>query len=393
MCLRGASTGLVLLIFAGVSARAQPVQPLDGEAIAAIWKERQDKVKTAAFEMTMTDYYPQGGYGESNPMIFMELDRETQTLKKRPGEAGRGPIPKSDFRVTGPAKLLIDGVKVRYDYQSCQYDRAEKQLYVRSEQSAFDGTYFREVIGRKTGDEGAVGQYPAYRDAGFVGVSTVFTAFRGRSKGMTRCDAPDLIPTGRRTTIDGYECQEYLAYKKLDTGATRHVWLSPNQGWNIVRDLSHNPQSGTVDQKEARYKADSEVGWVPVMWSFSRTTKGALRMSQRFDVVSYSINTPIQPSEFMLQFSTGMQVFHEDPPGGVVGKIQADGRLLPDDGRAAYFLPGTGEPRWRRLLRYAIYGLVALTVSLFAFRTIRRYRRKAIVVSSCVPPPSEGVSS
>jgi hypothetical protein len=273
----------VLLGLAGLAPAADPVQPLSGEEIADIWKQRQDKVRTATFEFTRTVYYPKGGFSKANPYIVHEW-AETYP------ELGNTPIPTKDMRLSSPARLLVDGSKVRHDYQSEQFHFTKRDYYLQKEQTAFDGTHFRSISGTQEGkDEGAVRKAGNYQEGNLVSISSPLTAIRGRTKGLTMVpDVRTVTPTGRRVTFDGAECLEYLVSKEPDGSHHRHVWLAPAWGWQIVRDISHAVRNDIMSKKEVRYKTDPTVGWLPVSWEFARIEKGEVLLQSRHTLDSYT---------------------------------------------------------------------------------------------------------
>jgi hypothetical protein len=182
-----------------------------------------------------------------------------------------------------------------------------------------------------------------------------------------------------------------LVEKKVDGTFHRHVWLAPTWGWQIVRHLALAPKTDVLDKHEFRYKPDSTVGWLPATWEFARVEKGELLVQTNFTLDSYTLNEPIDPAEFVLSFPKGMNVMDEDAKGGAVfGTVKEDGRIVPGDGRPAYYLPGNAEPGSKKFVRYGLYALIALTAATLAWRLARRIRPSASVSSSPPQPKSEG---
>jgi hypothetical protein len=373
----------VLLAF-GVSrggAADDPVKPLDGDAIAALWKERQEKVKTAKFEFSRTYFSPKGGLNKRSPSIIIEWEKSPDFVD--------GPIPSKDLRMTSESRLLLDGAKVRHDYSSEQCNFKKRDYYHKKEWNAFDGTHFRVITGIPAGEEGSVSKASYYPEANIGGISVLFTSVRGATNGVS-FRPQRLTSTGRQAAIDGVECLEYEAYKTPTQSIT--AWLAPSQGWHVLRVIDNVPTSGVMNKTEVRYKADPTVGWLPATWEYTHIVKGEVLLQTSFKLTSYKLNEPIDAGEFVLTFPKGMKVLDEDAPGGGgVGTVQEDGRVEPEDGRPAYYLPGT-EPAARKWVRAGLIVATAATAGLLAWRVVRRYRRSRILAVSPEPRSSpEGV--
>lgn len=379
-------TLLGTLALAATATAADPVQPLSGEEIAVIWKERQEKVKTASFEFTRTHFVPKGGFTKANPYLIYLWDKE------HPG-SGKNPIPAQDTRLTSPCRLLVDGVKIRHDYFSKQVNYDKQEFYLRREQTAFDGTHFRIINGKTPEEEeGVVRQAGYYPEANHVAISVLLTSIRSRTNGLTMFnDIRTITATGRRTAIDGVECLEFLVGKQPDGSHNRHVWLAPAWGWQVVRDIGHAPKTDVMDKMDIRYKPDPTVGWLPSTWEFARVTRGELIQQSSFAVNSYTLNDPIPAGEFVLTFPNGQTVMDEDAKGGAVsGTVRETGLLVPDDGRPAYYLPGTVEPLWRKLIRNGLYALIAVTGCALGWRLRQRLRRSTLPTSTLPKPDGQG---
>lgn len=382
MSTRAAFAGLVALALVGLPAVAQPVQPLDGDAIAAIWNERQDKVKTATFEMTKTRFEAKGSMNKMNAGAL-------HMIRRRNSAVGEGPFPPEDYRSTTQGRLLVEGVKIRHDYGTHQLDLVTKTWWFQNELTAFDGFHFREINTTKSGEEeGSIRKAKVYPEANFVAVSALLTSIRGRTSGLTMLDPRIIKSTGRWNKIDGVDCLEYLVGKEPDGSFDRYVWLAPTQGWQVVRDIEHQHKYDSMSRKEIRYQQDPTVGWIPSTWEYARIEKGELLLQSRFTLDSYTLNTPIGPGEFTIKFPAGMNVMDEDGPRGaaVIGTMQEDGSLRPDDGRPAYYLPGTTEPLGRKMLRWGLYSLIGVTVTLILWRLTTRLRRSAAVPPGSLTP-------
>ncbi|MCU0803222.1 MAG: hypothetical protein MUD11_15945 [Rhodobacteraceae bacterium] len=80
------------------------------------------------------------------------------------------------------------------------------------------------------------------------------------------------------------------------------------------------------------------------------------------------------------------KVLH-DVTGGFSGKIQPDGSFLPDNGKPAYYLPGTEESGrfWWRVLAYVAGACVFL---LLCWRAVKRYRARQVNVNESTPSGS-----
>lgn len=320
--MRKVRIAIVWAVLATVGGRAaDPV--FDPEQVSALWKAREEKVKTARFEWTETTFYPKGGFS-----------REHYSPLAGPL---KGEAPAADAQVTVNSRFCLDGVKVRYDHQSIQWDDEKKALAPLAEQAAYDGKHIYQTRGNPGEVDyggGVTGLYDGYRDAGRVAIRPVFGAFRCRTRRLQFVNPHDCHPTGRRAAIDGLQCVECLV-RKYKTGGGLHVWLAPDRDWLIARQISDGHETRRKTLFDIRYRPDSTAGWTPASWEYTVMLEGVLTSTYRIEVTKYELNVPIDPSEFVLAFPPGMRVYHEDrsmvglQPGGYV---QPDGRVKPDGG-------------------------------------------------------------
>ncbi len=353
------------------------VQPLDGEAIAAIWKERQEKVKTARFEVTRTTFYSAGFFTRVMPPIFWLTNEEMQQGRETKINLL---VPPTDYKVVTQERFVMDGMKIRYDHTSTQvrHTSANKDLYQRNHQTGYDGLYYREIYqeqGNGAPSRGVLQKGNVYPDANLVALSSLLTTFRGGNRKLCFVSPLDFICTGRRAIINDYECIEYQLGKADNV---TYFWLSPSQDWVVAR--IEQSQKSTKKTQTRQYQLDSQFGWIPKKWDYVATF-GDSHTTDQFEVTAYSMNTTTEHSEFALKFTSGTELYHEDVPGGVVGKVQENGTIVPNDGRPAYDLPGKDTQRQSRYWRFVLFALSLLLLSIVVVRAVRRYRRQTSLSS------------
>lgn len=352
----------------GTLARAQEVDP---EKIAAIWKEREAKVQTAEFRWTVTIKYAKGGYSLQHPF---------------PDQRSLG-LPPEEMEYSYASRLLIDGVKARYDYENLNWDIQKKKLTPTVEMLAFDGAFTRSYyLNAQFGytDTGNITNREAgFRDAKMPLLRPVFGAFRGRTQGLAHCQPHEFRSTGRHQTINGDKCVEVLA-AQYQSGGTRHLWLAPAKDWLVVRDVYKSSATGFETKDEIWFEPHPVVKWVPTNFetTLSVHTKLAYTVSCRVD--QYEFNRPIAPTAFAPRFPTGLTVFDLSVPGSIEGTILPDGRLQPKNGKRAYYLPGEVNAPSSFYYRVALASILALCDLGLLIRLLIRFRRNR---RSLVAPP------
>src|SRR5260370_823048 len=128
----GMVVALLLIALASTTTRAQQGK-VTIDDILEVWKERQQKVQSARFELTCEETIPKGRTS------FMDASRRRAAGMVPETE----PNPPRDYLVKGISAVTLDGVKLRYSYDHEQWDPVEKKLYPEHYVDVFDGEYFK----------------------------------------------------------------------------------------------------------------------------------------------------------------------------------------------------------------------------------------------------------
>lgn len=337
---------------------------IDAEKIANIWKARQEKVKTVELRCTYTTFMPKGSY----------------TLGVPPKMFGGRTLPETDLRKTGlTTRILIDGIKVRHDYQSYGWDHDSKQFMVLGESEAFDGqtTYQIEFIGHHSPDDpgwGVVSKvFKHFDGAQLPRFRMLFGAFRAATPGLRPWNPHDLTPTGRRMPIAGSECIECLVYR-YQNGGTSTVWLDPAKDYLVVRQIIDDVVGRDRTKLDITYRPHTDAGWVPAKWENSRTAvDGHPGETHQYTVESCEVNRPIDSREFVLKFPPGMKVLNRLGPGGVEGVMQDDGQFKPVDSDTVSPLIHETRSIWD----YVRFGSCILLASMIVVLLVRYARHRS----------------
>lgn len=343
-------------------------EAIDPEKITAIWRARQDRVKSFELRCTSTTFMPKGSYSMGLP----------------PDKFGGRVLPESEMKQSGlKTRILVDGNKVREEHQSLQWDLDKKVWRVASEISTFNGTDTFDIrdIGYASPDDPGTGHvtkaYKQFRNHNLPRYRMLFGAFRGTSPGLRSWNPHDLSPTGRRLLIGGSECIECMIGKYV-AGGYNAVWIDPQKDYLVVRQVLNDVVGKDRTQLEITYRSHPEAGWVPDRWENSVTaTSGQSGVSTHFRVEEFRMNHSVPESEFTLKFLPGMTVLDNIDSGGSEGRIQPDGKFKPLGSDTAYELPGSEvRSSWSRI-RNAVYIALALTLAILAAGIIRRRVRKS----------------
>lgn len=274
--------------------------------------------------------------------------------------------PLSDYHLTTRSTLLLDGVKVRHDFQTADWDHSKQQLIPVSNTVSFDGQYCWSITtNRPTGfkDFATINnKEDTFRDAKMLALSPVFVGLRGREKGLAPYNPHDFRPTGRRQMIDGsisIECQ----IARYEHGGSRLIWITPDKDWQISRDYITN-ENGDDVRLDIRHSQNSEIGWTPAAWTITYLTNKQIACTWRYQVDVQEFNQDSGDAAFLPKIPMGIHVTDNTVSGGRTGEVLANGKFQPDNGNPAYYLPGEKRSNLRAYARYIAIGTaVAIMLS------------------------------
>lgn len=329
----GMIASVVWIISAQGTCRAQQAKPTI-EQILRVWKERQDKVSTARFELECEETLHKGSTS------LLTADRR----KKIGLPPETEPNPPRDYLVKGTSGLSLDGPKLRYSYEQPQWDPIGKQLYQQSYLDVFDGKLYKFLEKPSSGQvdhpEAAIRKVERSESALKYPMLPLIYAVRGNHSQFFQ-KLGNFQVSGQSANIDGRSCVE-LIQSSGHRNKREVFYLDQERNYVVVRQLI---LSGDMPmwQLNINYRPDSEIGWIPQSWEYViRIGKGDIINSGRYKVAHYNINPPLDANEFDISFPPGTCVHDESSGHYVKYVIREDG----DRGRA---VPANLNPTYESL--------------------------------------------
>jgi len=345
--------------------------------ILEVWKERQQKVKSARFELSCEETIHKGRTS------FMDASlREAAGL---PPETE--PNPPRDYLVKGISAVTLDGFKLRYSYDHEQWDPVEKKIYPEHYVDVFDGEFFRFLTNPASGHH----DYPSagVRKGGTSGsalkfpILPVIVTLRGNHPQFFQ-DLVKFQLTGQSVMVGSRPCVE-LMRDSGPPGQREFLFLDQKRDYVVVKEMI--VFLGLPNwQVDATYAPDPQIGWVPKSWEYiTRAGKDHVPMSSgRSTVTAYEINPHIDDNEFDVQFQPKTMV-HDQSSGNYVQY------LIRPDGEKGVAIPAANIPTYEDLdkpaPRMKPWMWVGIWAVIFAVASamwiwLRHRRKKAILRSS-----------
>lgn len=289
----------------------------------------------------------------------------------KPGQK-LGPTPSADLVLESDNVLLLDGNKVRLDFNHPSFHLDKLQVIQRASVMVSDGA--KATTWDKDGG-GGTPRLIIRRDARTDMIRTQFWySLMVQVRGMTPGVAP-LLVTGLKLspgtkTIEGLSCQCYL--NTLAQGVEMQYWVCPERNHSL-RQIVTLKSGRVIERHEVSYSASDTT--VPSGWTFTAfDDAGRVKQSVRATVRVVDRSPAVKPSQF---------VNAEDVPGSRVDdertdreyRVEADGRHTTTAVDGVLVEPTNPSPRdgwfgrYRWLLGATLCGLLAVA---FVWRLRRR---------------------
>jgi beta-lactamase regulating signal transducer with metallopeptidase domain len=276
--------------------------------IAAAWKARQERFRTAKFEWTETKRIPRGATLPEAHLGVLRHERATPADERvDPHFRAR-----EDILLEGAASVSFDGVKVRYrrDYVAW---RPEVGRFVRSTNlEAFDGVVNKALFLNEIPDNGQSSRVPARAE--FVHgreeremynwynkrpILPIWYLCRPLDPAFLKLDLGGFRVSAKTEEINGQAC---AVLEPTNPGERAYSFcVDPTRDFVVVRARSLYNRGKTVDWSvEISYLRDPVHGRIPSGWVRTDYLGGTdvIVATTTATVKKYEVNTAFPPGEF-----------------------------------------------------------------------------------------------
>jgi len=344
-------------------ARAQmPVQMQD---ILAQWQNKENNARSIRAEWTEQ---------------FTEYKGSLSKIMAEVAATGTAPPEDSSFRHS--AKLLIDGDRISYRYQSHIWCLPKKKYVENDAIHVFDGRTTRRLTVGGTVDFpcGLIAESEKLDDVTSPVLRPILVSFRPTAPRMSPYQGMPFFLTGRKALIQGRVCDEVEV--RRPRGTQHRLWVDVARECTVLRMIDY--ENNVITQKiEVRYVKSNDKGWVPEEWETSQYLRD--QTLQRFyhaKVDLLEINPSFPNDTFKVIWPVGTFVLNETTREQFIQKendkvrtIETDERQLPYE----VLRNSPGRTHWARLLSWPVIAaafLLTLAGVLLGIRILRRNNRK-----------------
>ena len=343
---------LTLLLSCGLTASAIADDFPSAAIKASALREKQFNTITVTWKVTT--YMPQGGRMELDPVGL--------------------PLPREDITVESTHRLVLDGDRFRAEHNDSGY---RKQVQCDGDGIfTFDGerSYHRMYLNGR--DQPSVlirnrSTLPA--EFGGLTIRPLAMWCRGARLGPYHESGWDRVHVSQ-ADLEGE--RHIRLHLNGPAGSATTFFLDPHRDYLVRRVRQES--SSSVEVTDIDYRQESEVGWVPERWTWTRTRDGErLVQRTRAQVTALNWKEPVDPAAFQLQPLPGEDVADTDlnksyraRPDGALDELDpSTGQAVPREPTS----PGIPALPGRNLVRYVVLPLVL--VALLALLVLRRRSR------------------
>jgi hypothetical protein len=349
-----------LTLTASAIGSAQPAATINNAVAAA--KARQESIKTLDVKYIRKEMLRTGGVSEF------------QSRGLKPDH----PVPPNDLTLESENRLLIDGMKYRFENNHPGWHMPGGELRRRSAVTLFDGDHKRSFYptgaGGITGPRGVIAKVNSHPELRQFLLIPITLTFRGLEPAYAPYTINHLKPIGITLPIEGSPCQEYRAL--IGDNVAISLWLDSKKA-NVVRRVTEQRQNLEAHQCDIYYRLDDRWGWLPVTWVYNRYAPGGrLAATNQVTVTAMQINGSYSAGEFELEFPADSRVYdnrkskqYEVQPDGTMRervRSKTNERL----GETVYQLGDS----WYRRNKWYFFTLGALGTCIVAWYLLRRKR-------------------
>lgn len=297
---------------------------------------------------------------------------------KLPGSKPPAPVPSADTTLEADNRLLIDGMRVRFeDKLPIWHVRTGELTKGKTCLSVSNGELAKRFFPAGIGTDDKVSGFIA-RDGRCEQIKesylTPLTTFlRGLEPAFAPYPVQKLKKTGRVLLIAGSSCEEYSM--GLSADLTIAFWFDSQASYTLRR-IQKIRRGLVTEQSDVHYQSHSQLGSVPSSWLMNQFDQaGKVVRSVEVTVTAFRLN-PSPPAElFEIEFPPGCEVFDERTtkyyriqPSGDMREVTSSGQELPN------VIPQPGVSWVRRNIGLLI-GLAALLM-VSVFYVVRRVRNR-----------------
>lgn len=368
---------LLLLTGSSSSLLAQKpskLAPPSVETIAQTWQARQQRIRSASFAWKETYTEMKGSWSDTMPRLLIERNKLQGKI-----------LPPQDVTTKLTSTLLLDGIKVRYEYDGDRWSfdvpAPRREQYI----SLFDGKLCKSCRPLGSGSwnwpGGLIRASAMYCDAGKFDLRPILMTTRPMTPELRVFDIREMKIVSTQARMQDRPCIELLLTPASNSYFNR-IWVDPARDSIILRQVTGN--RGVIEsQIDIRYRQDERGEWLPEGWEIlSLVNPSQIESQTRAEVTQAEYNLPIDPAQFDLRFPVKTRVSDERTRTSFL--VREDGSHRPilrsEWGIKTADLyatePGelTGEQSsaWRRWSTYVLIGLACLSLVLFTWRRLRR---------------------
>jgi hypothetical protein len=322
--------------------------------IAAAWRARQERFRTAKFEWTETRRIPRGVTLPEAHLGVLPQERATPA-DERVDLQFRA---REDILLEDAASVSFDGMKVRYrrDYVAW---RPEVGRFIRStNQEVFDGVVNKSLFLNEIRDNGESSRIPARAE--FVHgrderemhnwynkrtIVPIWYLCRPLDLAFVKLDLGGFRVSAKTEDVNGRAC---TVLEPMHPGQGAYSFcVDPTRDFVVLRARTLGSGGKSVNSSvEISYLRDPVYGWIPSGWvraDYRGGTDVAIVVTTTATVKKYEINTAFPPEEF--QYSSASAAQRRKQPDLVWGPptrgLQSDA-LAPGASRATAAVASDG---------------------------------------------------
>lgn len=277
-----------------------------GEAVTVdkvfqAWKERQRCVRTARFQMDVSQTHPKGSQLGSNDVAVM---------RGRASNPKAGPVPPHDTTVALKWSLSLNGDWMRFLNEGPRWEVKLDQFIPQKYISVYDGEEskrFFEKWGEGVHPLGFVNMEKHNPDITAFDLWPILLTYRALHPTMDLLfhDKPWVLAPGTGV----FQERNCVILERQEGVRKYSCWVDPERDFTIRRVVETlNGNVGIL--LDIAYRNDPSHGWVPSSWDgrMLGTVTGQLQFSVSARVTDSEINVPIPREEFQFVFPPGTEV-------------------------------------------------------------------------------------
>jgi hypothetical protein len=282
---------LVWLSPAGPPIAAEPTK----DAIAGVWRARQDRVRTARFNWNETG------------LIAAETKLRRPSCDQPP-EA----LPPNDRKFKRSVMLSLNGKMLRFSQIGPEWEASLGTLVKRLYVSTFDGETSRrfysgdEAVPRRFAPVGFDHPEARNHESNYYMLAPVLLTYRACAPDTGGRDLAKFDIGAKKGTIDGHKC--ILLATAKPSQIVEELWLDPDRDFVVLRVARSMPGKNTT--LDISYDQDPKLGWIPSAWRWVAfgPESGRIFEEHAASVTLHEFNTDVPREQFQFTYPSGTLV-------------------------------------------------------------------------------------